>query len=134
MTAHRSTVLVIDDEPQFAYTLERILADTFDVTVVTRSATAIGLFDEGRRYDVVVTEIGMSGPLDGPGLQAYVAAMDPEQAERFVFTTTGILPSRGWEFLRRQVGRCLYKPFAPNYVQRVVSAVAGVPHARPEAA
>ncbi len=134
MTVQRSTVLVIDDEPQFAYTLERILEDAYDVTVVTRSATAMGLFDEGRRYDVIITEIAMSGPLDGPGLQAYVGAMDPEQAERFVFSTTGIVSSRGWDFLRKHVGRCLYKPFAQSYVQRVVAAVAAVPHARPEAA
>lgn len=83
-------VLVVDDELLVAESLRRVLADEFEVTVVTDSGAALARLVSGDWYDVVLCDIMMPG-MHGVALHDHVKRDQPDLAARFIFITGGIV-------------------------------------------
>lgn len=83
-------MLVIDDELLVAESLRRVLADEFEVTVVTESTSALARLASGDWYDVILCDIMMPG-MHGVALHEHVQRDQPDLAARFVFITGGIV-------------------------------------------
>lgn len=83
-------VLVIDDELLVAESLRRVLADEFEVNVVTQAGAALARLSSGEWYDVILCDIMMPG-MHGVALHDHVKRDRPELAARFIFITGGIV-------------------------------------------
>lgn len=83
-------VLVIDDELLVAESLQRVLADEFEVTVATESSAALARLASGDWFDVILCDIMMPG-MHGVALHDHVRRDQPDLAARFVFITGGIV-------------------------------------------
>jgi PAS domain S-box-containing protein len=65
----RTAILFVDDEPALRTVLAALLTDQGDVvTEAEDAAVALTLIDSGLAVDVLVTDLGMPGDLDGLGL------------------------------------------------------------------
>jgi CheY-like chemotaxis protein len=102
-------VLVIDDEPMVAKSLERVLADEFDVSRTTEAERALELLSGGESYDVILCDVMMPG-MDGVELRNRVAELSADQAARIVFITGGLLLPRVRQLLDSVPNTCLEKP------------------------
>ncbi|HEX8796509.1 MAG TPA: response regulator [Polyangiaceae bacterium] len=83
-------MLVIDDELLVAESLQRVLADEFEVTVATESSAALARLASGDWFDVILCDIMMPG-MHGVALHDHVRRDQPDLAARFVFITGGIV-------------------------------------------
>jgi CheY-like chemotaxis protein len=101
--------LVIDDEPMVAKSLERVLADEFDVSRTTEAERALELLSGGESYDVILCDVMMPG-MDGVELRNRVAELSADQAARIVFITGGLLLPRVRQLLDSVPNTCLEKP------------------------
>lgn len=102
-------VLVIDDEPMVAKSLERVLAGEFEVSRTTEAAHALELLSGGQVYDVILCDVMMPG-MDGVELRNRVEQLSPDQAARIVFITGGLLLPRVRQLLDSVPNTCLEKP------------------------
>jgi PAS domain S-box-containing protein len=93
-TPPRGRVLVVDDEPQEARSVARVLGLEHDVTVLTSSAEALRRAEAGERWDVVLCDL-MMPELSGPALAERLAEVAPELAGRMVFLTGGAFTAEG---------------------------------------
>lgn len=102
-------VLVIDDEFLVADSLRRVLADEFEVTIATETATALARLTSGEWYDVVLCDIMMPG-MNGIALHEHVKRTSPELAMRFIFVTGGIVLPHVQTMLKSVSNLVLAKP------------------------
>ena len=114
-------ILVVDDEPLVALMIRRTLEPACEVEIRHSGRAALELFQQGQRFDVVLTDLRMPDG-DGLWLQAEVARIDAAQAGRMVFLSGA--PSE----LAGQPGvRWLPKPFRAAELIALVDAVASAP-------
>jgi PAS domain S-box-containing protein len=116
----RGRVLVIDDEPAIARSIERILRAQHDVTVETDPRAALARLLGGESYDVIFCDI-MMPDLSGMDLYEAVAAARPEAAARVVFLSGGAFSPRARAFLDAATNRCLAKPFSVSTLRSVAA-------------
>jgi signal transduction histidine kinase/CheY-like chemotaxis protein len=114
----RAVVLVVDDEPAVGVMLGRVLRQ-HEVTIVTRAADVVRLLEEGRRFDVILSDL-MMPVTSGMDLYDELARRFPEAAERMVFLTGGAFTPAARAFLDRVSNERLDKPFTPASVRSIV--------------
>ncbi|MDO9019651.1 MAG: PAS domain S-box protein [Deltaproteobacteria bacterium] len=114
----RAAVLVVDDEPAVGVMLGRVLRQ-HEVTTVTRAADAVRLLEEGRRFDVILSDLMMPA-ISGMDLYDELARRFPEAAERMVFLTGGAFTPAARAFLDRVSNERVDKPFTPDSVRSIV--------------
>jgi PAS domain S-box-containing protein len=116
--SRRAEVLVIDDEPFIGTVMKRVLAD-HAVTFVGRVDEAVALFEAGRSFDVILSDLMMP---DKGGMQLHEALSrtHPEQARRIVFMTGGAFTPSAIAFLERVPNERLDKPIDADVVRRMV--------------
>ncbi len=105
----RARILIIDDEPNLAKTLARLL-DDHEVEIALGGAAALGLLEHAPAFDLVLCDLMMPG-VTGMDVHATVKARAPEQAARFAFMTGGAFTPRAKEFLAAVGLPKLDKPF-----------------------
>jgi CheY-like chemotaxis protein len=74
-------ILVIDDEPLVALMIRRTLEPDHEVTVLHSGRAALLLFEQGARFDAIVTDLQMPDG-DGAWLHGELARLDAAQARR----------------------------------------------------
>ncbi len=112
-TPRRGRVLVIDDEPAVARSVERILRGQHDVRVETDPQAALALLLAGEDFDVVFCDL-MMPPLNGMGLYDALADARPEMALRVVFLTGGATTTQAEAFVESTERPVMTKPFTVN--------------------
>jgi PAS domain S-box-containing protein len=101
-------VLVVDDEPQVLSILTEMLKrGGHTVTTAGSGEEALGVFAPGR-FDVVLTDIGMSGT-NGWRLAERIRQLDAEVGVLFV-TGWGLHETERGQLRRLRVRSCLFKP------------------------
>ena len=121
-SARRATVLVVDDEQAIGLAIRRVLA-THDVTVVTTAQAALDLLADGKAFDVVLSDLMMSG-MSGMQLYREIVARDPKVAQRVVFLTGGAFTAEARAFLDGIANERINKPFDSKALREMVQRFA----------
>jgi CheY-like chemotaxis protein len=113
-------VLVLDDDPQVAMGIRRLLY-RHDVTIAHTGTQALG-FLRSQPFDVVVSDVMMPEP---SGLDVYdlLACEGSPLVQRFVFVTGGHWCPRAREFLARVKNPRLDKPVDPAALDHAIDRV-----------
>jgi len=111
--------LVVDDEPELAETLARLLqGEGFEVAVAVGGAAAIEQLRDGE-FDLVLSDLRMPG-VDGPELFAWVRAEKPDMANRIGFVTGDTLGPAAVSFLKEAGRPFIEKPFSRSAIHSLV--------------
>lgn len=104
-------VLIVDDEPMLASTLQRLLSATYDTDVAPTGTLALQLF-LARPHDVVLCDLSVAG-LSGVALLEAIHRASPGLERRLVFMTGGEPSPHERAILARHGCVVLEKPFSP---------------------
>lgn len=96
--AGRRRLLIVDDEEVTAGSLQRLLSNEHDVTVVTSGRAALEQLCAGEAFDVIVCDLMMPG-MSGLDRHTELRRRAPERAERIIFLTGGAVSRRAQQFL-----------------------------------
>jgi CheY-like chemotaxis protein len=119
----RVRLLIVDDEALFARALAGQLGRIHDVTVAPSANAALGLLEQGQRFDVVLCDLWMPG-MAGDGLYRTLAASDPETAQGFIFMTGVGFGADVERFLAESGRPLLRKPFSTESALEAIAEVA----------
>ena len=111
--AHRSRILIVDDERAMRTTLAALLSDRYDVVTADSGASAIGTLKGDRAFDAVLCDL-MMPDVSGVDVYAWMQAEAPALALRVVFMTGGAFTPRARDLLERVPNRHVEKPFELN--------------------
>jgi DNA-binding NtrC family response regulator len=120
MDATVRSILIVDDEPQVAEMLYRMLKRRYAVLVETDARRALALIESGVAFDLVLSDLTMA-PMSGMQLFERVRRAVPAQAERFLLMTGGACTHLEVEgFLGCWPHEILRKPFALPELERQI--------------
>ncbi len=108
----RSSVLVVDDEPQIVKLLALLLDPFHDVTSEQRADAVLQRIVRGERFDVILCDL-MMPQMTGMDLHDTLRTVAPDQAEAMLFLTGGAFTARAREFLGRLPEAVIEKPVEP---------------------
>lgn len=108
--ARRGRLLVVDDDPLVARSIRRVLERDHEVVMETSSREALGRFQAGERFDLVLCDV-MMPQMSGPEFHAALGRLVPEQAKRVVFVTGGAFTATTLSYLEEVGARTVEKPF-----------------------
>jgi CheY-like chemotaxis protein len=91
------------------------------VTLVESAEQALAMIDDGKRYDVILSDLMMRG-LSGMDLHSALLQRYPDQARRMIFLSGGAYTPDAAEFLQLMMRRHLPKPFTPDDLRATVKA------------
>jgi two-component system cell cycle sensor histidine kinase/response regulator CckA len=120
-TGRRGRVLIIDDDPMVATSLQRILRD-HQSTLVATGAAAVALLRAGKTFDAIVCDL-MMPEMTGMDLHATLGQSQPEMCDRIVFVTGGAFTVAARTFLDAVPNRVLEKPCDPDTLRAVIQTV-----------
>ncbi|HUT19389.1 MAG TPA: GAF domain-containing protein [Anaerolineae bacterium] len=116
------SILVIDDEPEIVFLLQRVLeGEGYDVVAVNGGHEALEALSR-RSYDLVICDLKMPG-IGGRDIFDYVTQNQPELADRMIFTTGDTVSSDSRAFLQETQQPFISKPFKPHTVLAQVGAL-----------
>jgi CheY-like chemotaxis protein len=116
------TALVVDDEPELAAVLARMLAALgfrCELAVTGREAQRLL---SGRDYDTILCDLRMPD-MDGQAFYAWLAQNRSHLCPRTAFVTGDALGQAAGGFLARSGRPVLEKPFLPEEVRRLVAVL-----------
>jgi PAS domain S-box-containing protein len=116
----RARVLVVDDEPQLAPAIGRMLEAEHEVSINTSAADALGRVLGGERFDLILCDL-MMPQMTGMQLHAALVEKAPTQAERMVFLTGGAFTPGARAFLEAVPNEYLEKPFDREQLRALVN-------------
>ncbi len=108
--AHRSRILIVDDERAMRTTLAALLSDRYDVLTADSGASAIGTLKKDPAFDAVLCDL-MMPEVSGVDVYAWIQSEAPELAQKVVFMTGGAFTARARDLLERVPNRHIEKPF-----------------------
>jgi CheY-like chemotaxis protein len=121
-TPLRLRILIIDDEPQVAVSLKRLLR-RHEVEIATTGFEALNLLAQ-RAFDVILSDVMMPEP-SGVDVYERVARTQPALARRFIFVSGGSYTTRAREFLASIPNLRLAKPVDAAELEHALSLVHG---------
>jgi PAS domain S-box-containing protein len=98
----RHRVMLVDDEPQVAHTMERLLRRDYDVTVAMCGRDAADHIARGLRFDAIISDVMMPN-MTGLEFLDELQRIAPDQARRRVFLSGGAFTAQTRERLE-QIG------------------------------
>ena len=114
------TVLVVDDDPDFARLVEDVLTtEGYQVATALSGTTALDLVRD-RMFDLILIDIRMP-VLDGPGFFKELQSRDPELARRVMFMTGGAVGPETAELLFSVRAPYLRKPMSIDELRAAVA-------------
>lgn len=119
----RRRLLIVDDEPHLARTLQILLGDENDVEVVTSGRAARATLERDGAFDAILCDLSMRD-VSGMDLHDCLASERPEAAARMIFMTGGAYTAEAREFLDRVPNPRVEKPFRLEDLQALVREVA----------
>jgi CheY-like chemotaxis protein len=109
------TILIVDDVSEVLELVAAILADLgYDVVCASDGARALEILEDGRRFDLLFTDVMMPG-LHGFELARRAKAMQPSLRVIYLTGYSATLPDDAETF-----GPVLKKPFRVNELQAAV--------------
>lgn len=129
LTARRSRVLVIDDEPMIGRVIHSALKNEHEVVVETRAADALARLDAGESFDLILCDLTMPN-ITGPDVFAVVSKRWPDLIPRLVFMTGGSFTDSTRAFVDNTTAPILAKPFTVDQLRKLArtrTAVAAAP-------
>jgi two-component system NtrC family sensor kinase len=112
-------LLLIDDEPNVAYTLKEFLSTDFDVETFTCAADALEKLEAGGEFDAVLCDLAMPN-MSGAEFYRKLNELDPVLADRTVLMT-GMLGATLPDLLGPDIDcPLLQKPFDPEEARGVL--------------
>jgi CheY-like chemotaxis protein len=121
--APKARVLVVDDEPQVAAALERLLSPPHDVVYAGDARAALAALERDAAYDVVLCDVTMP-EMSGPDLHRELARRLPRLAARLAFMTGDAFSPRALALLDGCANERLDKPFDVAALRALVSRIA----------
>jgi PAS domain S-box-containing protein len=121
MVVPRARILVIDDDPAVARSVQRTLGTEHEVLVFTDPRAALARLEADDRFDLVFCDLVMPH-LTGMELFRAVRARQPALALRFLFMTGGVVRPDLVAFLEENHALCLEKPFVARDLRALVRA------------
>jgi signal transduction histidine kinase len=126
----RGQVIIIDDEPQLAWAMKRLLDPEHEVVAVTHGREALDRMMAGERFDVIVCDLTMPYMTGEQLYREIESRFGADVASRILFVTGGALSEEGNTFLASVRNPLLFKPFDPaelrGQVRKVMAATAVV--------
>jgi PAS domain S-box-containing protein len=116
----RGRILIVDDEPDIARALYRLLAPEHDVVSFV-DATAALTHMTRETFDVVLCDV-MMPRMSGMALYRRVLDANPAQAKRFVFMTGGTFTPESRSFIDAVERPRLEKPFQHSEVTAIIES------------
>ena len=119
----RHRVMLVDDEPQVAQTMERLLRREYDVTLAGCGRDAIDLISGGARFDAIVSDVMMPN-MTGIELIEELRRIAPDQAQRLIFLSGGAFTAQTRERLDQLGAPQLEKPITARELRACVKRIA----------
>jgi len=119
----RHRVMLVDDEPQVAQTMERLLRRDYDVTLAGCGRDAIDLINRGVRFDAIVSDVMMPN-MTGIELIEELQRIAPDQAQRLIFLSGGAFTAQTRERLDQLGAPQLEKPITARELRACVNRIA----------
>lgn len=123
--SRRGRILVVDDEPQIAAAIARIL-DGHEVVVVHSGLEARDLIARGDVFDVILCDL-MMPEFSGIDLYEWIEAEHPNLLERMVLMTGAAFTPQAQDLLASALNQALNKPFLREEVEAAVQQVIAAP-------
>jgi len=118
----RRRVMLVDDEPQVAHTIERLLRRDYDITVALCGQDAIDHIRRGARFDAIVSDVMMPN-MTGLELIEELRRLAPDQAQRLIFLSGGVFTAQTRERLDQIGVPQLEKPVTARELRACVTRV-----------
>ena len=122
--SRRARVMLVDDEPQVAHTIERLLRRDYDITVALCGQEAMEHIARGARFDAIVSDVMMPN-MTGIELIEELRRVAPDQAQRLIFLSGGVFTAQTRERLDQTGAVQLEKPVTARELRAHVMRVAG---------
>ncbi|UJR79405.1 Response regulator [Sandaracinus amylolyticus] len=119
----RRRLLIVDDEPHLARTLQILLGDEHDVDVVTSGSAARERLERDASFDAILCDLAMRD-VSGMDLHDWLVGTLPDVAARMIFMTGGAYTAEARAFLDRVPNPRVEKPFRLEELQALVRDVA----------
>lgn len=119
----RRRLLIVDDEPHLARTLQILLGDEHDVEVVTSGSAARAMLEDDGAFDAILCDLSMRD-VSGMELHEWLQGARPEVAARMIFMTGGAYTVEARTFLDRVPNPRVEKPFRLEDLQALVRDIA----------
>jgi DNA-binding NtrC family response regulator len=119
----RRRLLIVDDEPHLARTLQILLGDEHDVEVVTSGSAARAKLEDDGAFDAILCDLSMRD-VSGMELHDWLESARPDAAARMIFMTGGAYTVEARAFLDRVPNPRVEKPFRLEDLQAIVRDVA----------
>jgi PAS domain S-box-containing protein len=120
-SANGGQILILDDEPQVAGVLARMLRE-HHVTVVNEASEALKLLARGNHFDVIFSDL-MMPQMSGMDFYDELAHHHPNAVDSVVFLTGGAFTPAAQAFLDRVPNQRLAKPFDPESIDAIVATL-----------
>ncbi len=118
----RGRLLIVDDEPNLARSLQLLLEPEHDVTLARDAREALEQLRNGGRYDAILCDL-MMAEMTGSQFHEELSRILPEQAGRIIFMTGGAFTPETRTFLERATNLRLLKPFTKEELDRFLVLV-----------
>jgi PAS domain S-box-containing protein len=118
----RGKVLIIDDEPDVAAAVRRVLRRDHEVEILSDARDALTLLAAGQAWDVILCDL-MMPQMSGMVFFDELRRRFPLQATKVLFMSGGVFSGEGKSFLDRVANPRLEKPFAPERLKEMVAAM-----------
>jgi two-component system, cell cycle sensor histidine kinase and response regulator CckA len=119
----RHRVMLVDDEPLVAQTIERLLRRDYDITIALCGQDAIEQIARGTRFDAIVSDVMMPN-MTGIELIEELRRMAPDQARKLIFLSGGAFTAQTRERLDELGAPQLEKPVTAKELRACVSRIA----------
>jgi PAS domain S-box-containing protein len=121
--SQRHRVLLVDDDPRVAATMERLLRRDHDISIALCGRDALDLIDRGARFDAIVSDVMMPN-MTGIELLEELRRIAPCQAQRLIFLSGGAFTAQTRERLGVLGVPQLEKPVGARELRACVLRVA----------
>jgi PAS domain S-box-containing protein len=119
----RQRVMLVDDEPLVAQTIERLLRRDYDITIALCGRDAIEHITQGTRFDAIVSDVMMPN-MTGIELMEELRRVAPDQAERLIFLSGGAFTAQTRERLDQLGVLQLEKPISAKELRASILRIA----------
>jgi signal transduction histidine kinase len=116
----RGRILVVDDEPMIAKTVQRTLSAEHEVVGIGSADEALQRIRAGEQFDVILCDL-MMPQMTGMDLHAELSRVAPEQAGRMIFLTGGAFSLRARAFLDETPNQRIEKPFDVRHLRALIN-------------
>jgi len=124
--ARRPRVLLVDDEPLIAHTIERLLRRDYDTTIEENGRDALARIARGERFAAIVSDIMMPN-MTGIELFEELQQVAPDQAARLIFLSGGAFTQQARDRLQGLGVIQLDKPVAAQQLRACIQRITSAP-------